>query len=354
MKIAIDITPLTDMRVLGHRIRGTGFYIKNLKSSLLQYFPKNDYTFFSRGDFLNRDIDIIHYPYFEPFFLTLPFRRKYKTVVTVHDLTPFVFPEYFKIGMKGNIKWLLQKRALKRADAIITDSKSSKKDIVKYTGITEDRITVVYLSAGEEFKQVENSKLKIESLKKKYNLPNKFALYVGDVTWNKNLPRFVKAVKKTNVPLVMVGKALISYNFDRNNSWNQDLEFVQKLVNNDPQFILPGFVNQEDLVYLYNMATVFVMPSLYEGFGLPILEAMRCGCPVVTTKEGSLAEVGGDAVLYVDAYSGDSIAEGINRVWSSASLRKELIEKGRKQAALFSWQSTAKKTIEVYEKVNQK
>lgn len=351
MNIALDVSPLEEKLVLGHRVRGTGFYIKNLKSSLLQYFPKNNYTFFSRGDSLPEDVDIVHYPYFEPFFLTLPSKKVNRTIVTVHDLTPFVFPDYFKIGVKGRIKWLLQKRALKNADAIITDSQSSKNDVIKYTGIPESKISVVYLAAGEEFKRVEISKLKVESLRKKYNLPEKFTLYVGDVTWNKNLPRLVNAIKKTDIPLVMVGKALTIKNFNRTNSWNQDLGTVQEQVMGDKRFVLPGFVKEEDLKYLYSMATVFVMPSLYEGFGLPILEAMGCGCPVVTSRRGSLGEVAGDAAYYIDPENIENIAKGIKDVFSNKKLRMNLIEKGIQQAKRFSWQKTALETVKVYEKI---
>ena len=354
MNIAVDISPLTSKKVIGHRVRGTGFYIENLQKSLIQYFPENNYTFFSRGEFLLNAIDIVHYPYFEPFFLTLPFRKKFRTVVTVHDLTPFVFPKDFPTGVKGRIKWLLQRNNLRNADAIIADSESSKKDIITYTGIQESKITVVYLAAGEEFKRIMNEELRINNLRNKYNLPEKFALYVGDVTWNKNLPRLIKAVKKTNIPLVMVGKALLQKEFDKENAWNQDLITIQGLIKSDKRIITVGFVSTEELVLLYNTATVFVIPSLYEGFGLPILEAMQCGCPVVTTKEGSLKEIAGDAAFFVDAYNIGSIASGIERVIEDKRLQRELSEKGLIQAKKFSWEETARKTMQVYKKIYEK
>lgn len=354
MRIAIDISPLTGKQVLGHRVRGTGFYLENLKKSLLEYFSQNEYIFFSRGESLPKDIDIVHYPYFEPFFPTLPFNKVGKMIVTVHDLTPFVFPKYFSPGIKGTFMWLLQKRALRMADAIITDSNSSKKDIHKFTGIPNEKITVVYLAAGEEFKKLKMSESEIKGLRKKYNLPKKFALYVGDVTWNKNLPRLTHAIKQTNIPLVMVGKALVSRDFDGTNAWNQDLSMIQKLVKNDKQFILLGFVSKDELVSLYNMATVFIMPSLYEGFGLPVLEAMQCGCPVVTTREGSLPEVGGDGAFYVDAYNIDSIANGLTEVFFDKSLQSKLSQNGLKQARLFSWEKTTAQTVDVYEALSRK
>ena len=156
MNIAIEISPIKKNNLLQHRVRGTGFYIKNLKSALLKYFPENKYIFSTRGEKLPNNIDLVHYPYFEPFSLTLPLYSKYKTLVTVHDLTPLVFPQYFPIGVKGNLKWQIQRQSLKRVDTIITDSISSKSDILKFTGISSSRIHVVYLAAGEEFKKIQS------------------------------------------------------------------------------------------------------------------------------------------------------------------------------------------------------
>src|SRR3990167_1319467 len=118
MKIAIDMSPLKSGHYLQHRVRGTGFYLQNLQASLEKYYPENKYVYFNRGDSLEGDIDVVHYPYFEPFFLTLPLFSKNKTVVTVHDLTPFVFKKNFPVGIKGKIKWQIQKFSLKSAYAI--------------------------------------------------------------------------------------------------------------------------------------------------------------------------------------------------------------------------------------------
>ena len=351
MKIAIDISPLQT----GHKVRGAGFYLENLKRALVKYYPQNEYKFFTRGENLPEDVDLVHFPYFEPFFLALPIYKKYLTAVTVHDLTPIVFKKHFPRGIKGEIKWQMQRYALKKANAIITDSECSKKDIVKRVGVSADKVSVIYLAAGEEFKVLDH-RSSILDLRAKYKLPDKFVLYVGDVTWNKNLPRLVEAVKSINVPLVMVGKALVSEDFDRNNPWNKDLVKVQDMISNQQsaisnQIIRLGFVPTEDLAAIYNLATVFAMPSLYEGFGLPILEAMNSGCPVVTTKLGSLEEVAGDSALYVDAYSKENIAEGIKKVFKDEDLQKELSRKGLKRAEEFSWKKTAEETLEVYRKV---
>ncbi|OGH06537.1 MAG: hypothetical protein A2W22_05240 [Candidatus Levybacteria bacterium RBG_16_35_11] len=348
MKIGIDISPLKTGHFLQHRVRGTGFYLEHLKASLQKYYPKNEYNFFTRSEKLPNDLDLIHIPYFEPFFITLPI-KKIKTVVTVHDLTPLVFPKQFPSGIKGKVKWQIQKTRLKKADYIITDSQSSKEDIIKFTGISENRISVVYLAAGEEFKKLEVGNWKLKT-KNKYDLPDQFGLYVGDVTWNKNLPKIIQAFENLNLPLVLVGKAIKDEEFDMSNPWNRDLLEVRSLVKEGKNIKALGFVPTDDLIFLYNLATVFVMPSFYEGFGLPILEAMSCGCPVITSKEGSLKEIAGDAALFVDPYNQKEIEEAVIRVFNEEKLRKELSEKGLKQAKNFSWENTAKKTIEAYMK----
>ena len=351
MNIAIDISPLKNGHYLQHRVRGTGFYLQNLKSSLEKYYPENKYVYFNRGDSLDEDIDVVHYPYFEPFFLTLPVFSKNKKIVTVHDLTPLVFPEHFRAGLKGSLKWQLQKLALKNANAIVTDSESSKRDVIKYIGINSEKIKVVYLAAGEEFKRINDKGLMIKEIRKKYGLPEKFILYVGDATWNKNLPRLIEVASKISVPLVMVGKALIDRNIDTKNPWNKDLVKVQEEASQNKNVLRLGFVSSEDLVALYNLATLFIMPSIYEGFGLPVLEAMGCGCPVVTSRGGSLAEVVGEAGRYIDPYDVDCIAKGISEVFNDPSLQKELSQKGIIQSRKFTWRKTADETMGVYESV---
>ena len=350
MNIAVDISPINSSKENNHKVRGVGKYITLLSDNLEKYDKKNSYTFFSRGNKLKNNIDVIHYPYFEPFFLTLPLFKKTKTVVTVHDLTPLVLTDDFPKGVKGFIKWQIQKFALKNADAIITDSQASKKDIIKIVGVLPHKVSVVYLSAGEEFKIINNSELIIQNLRKKYNLPKRFGLYVGDVTPNKNLPRIVTAIQQVKIPLVMVGRAIVS-DFDKKNPWNRDLAAISSKTENNPLFIKTGFVSSSDLTSLYNLAEFLIMPSLYEGFGLPILEAMTCGCPVITTKKGSFTEVAGDAVFYVDAYSTESIAKGIEEVFTNKKLQDELSKKGIIQSKKFTLKKTVNETIRVYKSV---
>lgn len=345
MKVAIDISPLNS----AHKVRGTGSYLNSLRESLLLERPEKDFVFFTSEEKIPKDIDVIHYPYFEPFFLTLPLKKRAKTVVTVHDLTPIVFRKEFPVGIKGALKWKLQKKSLRRSNAIITDSNSSKKDIEGILGCDSDKIHVVYLAASSIFKPLGDSVKK--QIIKKYNLPEKFVLYVGDVTWNKNLPRLIEAINQTGEYLVIAGKAFNNKDYDHSNPWNKDLVKAQKLADKNKRIISLGFVSNEDLVGLYNAATIFVMPSLYEGFGLPVLEAMQCGCPVITSSKGSLGEVGGEAVYYIDPYETDSIKNAIVELDLDGNKRKVLSERGLAQAKKFSWEKTARETMEVYEKL---
>ncbi|MBI3887732.1 glycosyltransferase [Candidatus Microgenomates bacterium] len=151
MKVAIDISPLTT----GHKVRGVGFYLQHLKDALITYFPQDAYIFFTRLEEIPQDVDLVHYPYFDPFFVTLPLWEKHKRVVTVHDLTPIVFPDHFPAGIKGNLSWQIQKFNLRKSDVIITDSDSSTKDVAKFTGIATSKITTVHLAAGEEFHKMD-------------------------------------------------------------------------------------------------------------------------------------------------------------------------------------------------------
>lgn len=346
MKIAIDVSPLSDK----NNIRGVGFYLKHLKNALEKYFPDNSYSYFERSENIPNSVDVVHFPYFEPFFLTLSFFNKKKTIVTVHDLTPLVLSSLFPVGIKGMLKWHVQRLALKNVAAIITDSESSKKDISRLVGIPKSKIHNVYLAAGEHFRTIEDKKI-LKKVKDIYHLPDKFAFYVGDITPNKNVPRIIHAALIAKIPLVLVGKSLTDTSLV-DNPWLSDLKNVRNLAMENPKQIrLLGFVPDEELVALYNLSSVFVMPSLYEGFGLPILEAMSCGCPVVTSDRGSLPEVAGNAALVVDAEDEESIAEGIKKIVEDTKFAKTLREKGLAQAKKFSWKKTAEETMKVYEKV---
>ncbi len=349
MKIALDISPLSS----GHSVRGSGFYVRHLQEALLSHFPQEKYSFFNGKSETPSEYDIFHIPYFDPFFTTLGSRISKKTVVTIHDLIPLVFPQHFPAGLKGNLIWFLQRNKLKHIAAIITDSVSSKKDIMRLVGVPEEFVHVIPLAAGTMFNGKNITEHARKSLREKYHLPEQFALYVGDATWNKNLPRLISAVKKKEIPLVMVGKALTEKVVDLGNVWNKDLLTAQLETEGVPFIQKLGFVSTEELVSLYKEASVLVMPSLYEGFGLPVLEAMSSGCPVITTKRGSLPEVAEDACFYVDAEDEQSIGKGIETILADTSLQKKLSLHGLEQSKKFSWEKTAQETMSLYNNLHK-
>ena len=345
MRIAIDVSPVSKSSTSAHKVRGVGSYINLLINNLPRYDKKNEYVFVEDDQF--PEVDLIHYPYFDPFFITLPNVFQVKTVVTVHDLTPLVFPEHFPSGFRGKLKWFTQRSRLKKVDLIITDSDCSKKDVENIVGISKERIQTVYLAAGEQFGDIKSENLKLKT-RKKFSLPEKFLLYVGDATWNKNLPQLIDAVKKTKYKLVLVGKVW-SDESSNLHPWNKDLHLVRSEIKDNDQFLSLGFVSDEDLVAIYNLASVLVMPSIYEGFGLPVLEAMKSGCPVICSRGGSLPEVAGDAAVYIGGLNSDNILPVINNVMQDTSLKEKMSRLGFAQARKFTIEKSMNNLIRAYE-----
>src|SRR3989344_1899588 len=176
MKIAIDVSPLKSSEKKAHSVRGVGSYVLQLSSSLQANFPQHQYLPFSSSSEIPSDVDLIHFTYFDPFFINLPLIKKKKYVVTVHDMIPLLFPNDFPVGKMGRLRWKLQKKLLQRADHIITVSKSSREDIIKITNLAIDKVSVVYNGVSEIFGQSTDKK-KLELVKNKYKLPERFALY---------------------------------------------------------------------------------------------------------------------------------------------------------------------------------
>ena len=363
MKVAIDLTPLYS----AHQFRGIGFYTKRLVEAMEKIAPKKgiELEFVKSTDkLLFVGADVIHFPYFSPFFLTLPGKKLAKSVVTIHDLIPIKYLEHYPPGIKGRLRWEIQKRRLKKVEAIITDSEYWREEISKLANYPKEKVFVVPLAAGKEFRKFPAHQP--SSIKRKYNLPDNFVLYVGDVNWHKNVEGLIEAFAKfkiqnpksknlttskipsewtiENLKLVLVGKAFEDKNLKETNSIIQLIKEFN-LIN---QTKILGYVPTEDLVVIYNLATVFCLPSFSEGFGLPVLEAMACGCPVVAGKTSSLPEICGEAAVLVNPYDVNEIAKGISKAIEN---KEKLVKKGIRQAGEFSWEKTANFTLEVYEKV---
>lgn len=329
--------------------RGVGVYIQNL----LPYLKKSKkIEVIELANNKPNKFDIVHYPYFRPFQKTLSFFKSTPRAVTVHDLIPLKFPQHFPKGIKGSLIWMWQKRCLKKSNLILTDSKASKKDIINILKINPKKVKVTYLSASKDFKPLPQPQVK--KLLKKYNLPQKFVLYVGDFNWNKNVVNLTQACISLNLPLVLPGSTAIRSKYNTSHPENQMLFNFQKLAQKHPNLIKTlGQVSQKELVALYNQAFVYCQPSYYEGFGLPVLEAMQSGCPVVCSKSSSLPEVAGKAAIYIKKpFSDKEIKTALKKVLKmTQSKRDQLIKKGLKQAQKFSWKKTAQQTIKYYEEV---
>jgi glycosyltransferase involved in cell wall biosynthesis len=358
-KFAIDIGPITS----GHAIRGVGFYTKNLIEALGSNVGQVDAN---KADL--SQYSLIHITHFNPFVDTFPKTLNIPYVVTIHDLIPLIYPKHYPPGLRGKLKLMFQRSKAKKASAILTDSEASKKDIIRFLDIDPEKVHVVYLAPQGNLKTVSPEKAK--EIKKKYDLPDDFVLYIGDVNYNKNIPNLVRACKLAGLPLVIVGKQAgeVELLGEDLTMINGPMDWLRYIVgrphpelahyknifsafkkNNNVKRL--GFLSVEELSAVGQMASVYCQPSLYEGFGLPVLEAFSMKIPVVASRTQALVEVGGDACLYVDPKDYKDMAEGIKKVFNDKKLQKELIEKGAKRLKNFSWNKTAKETFDVYKMV---
>ena len=275
--------------------------------------------------------------------LLLPLRNT-PTVLTVHDLVYRLFPAYHK---RLNY-WFLNAAMplfVRRASALITVSESSKRDLVRLYSVPADKVTVVYEGASSVFRPA--SMEQITTARQRYGLPERYLITLGTIEPRKNLIRLVSALRRLRqqdpgLALVVVGRTGWLY---------QDL--IQQLEElNDPHAVLlPGYIPDEDLPAVLGGAMALVLASLYEGFGLPILEAMGCGTPVVCSNVSSMPELGGEAARYFDPQDTGQMAEVIASVLRDGDLRAEMHERGLQQAARFSWQRAARETMDVYKRV---
>lgn len=341
MRVSIDLSNLHPL----NKQRAIGFYADNLIEALKKYTNCEVVVLANRKE----RVDIIHFPFFDLFRATLPIKKIAPSVVTIHDVIPLVFPENFPSGFKGKINFYRQKLALKNVNAIITDSLSSKKDITTFLHIDSSKIYPIYLAPSAIFKVINDQKI-LEGIRKKYNLPKEFAIFTGNINWNKNLNNLARASIESGTNLVLTGAGFEN----KNNLDHPELKSYSEFLKNFAQHHLihmVGFVPQQDLVIIMNMASALLFPSFYEGFGLPILEAQACGTPVITSNVSSMPEVAGKAALFVDPENTYEIIQAINELKKNPKLRDDLKKGGLENIKKFSWKKTALKTLEVYQEV---
>lgn len=336
IKLFFDDKPLK----MGHAVRGVGYYTKNLLEQLVK---SREITLVET----EAQADLVHLPYFDLFFHTLKVGKK-PTIVTIFDTIPLIYPEAYPPGLKGKLNLLRQKFELKKISAVITISETSKKDVVRFLGVPEGKIYPIHLAPNSRYRKLEGGRWKAD-IQKKYLLPKRFVLYVGDVNYNKNLLALTDACKGLDVGLVIVGRqaALDFGELETTHKENEPLVRLLGKYGKDSEIIRLGYVPQEDLIKIYNLATIYCQPSLYEGFGLPILEAFACGTPVVATKNQAHVEIADDACLF-SGFSAVEFEGTIGRILKDEKMRARLIKRGCEVLNKYSWLATAKETIEIY------
>ena len=286
--------------------------------------------------YLYRKPDIFFTPtHYAPRFSPIP------TTISIMDISYIFYPELFlKKDLYQLTNWT--KYSVAKAKAIFTISTSSNDDIIKTYSVDENNVHVTYPGI-KQVSGIKNKVLSMEDLSKKFGVKGNYILFVGTLQPRKNIERLVEAfsmLSKSDLSLVIVGKKGWQY---------EDILRSPKRYGVEDRVKFLDFVEDDDLPSLYKNAACFVLPSLYEGFGLPVLEAMKYGCPVLISNVSSLPEAGGDAALYFDPTDSEDIARQIKRVLTDDKLRNAMIEKGKAQVKKFSWEKTAKETLRVLE-----
>jgi glycosyltransferase involved in cell wall biosynthesis len=367
MRIAIDARKLRDF--------GIGTYIRNLLSELSRLDQKTEYVVIcrpadmeARGSLaanfrmvpetapaysiseqiripacLTRErADLLHEPHY-----VLPAATPCRSVVTIHDCIHLMFPQYLPnrlayVYAKG-VMWT----ATRKATRILTVSEASKRDILRFFDIPPEKVLVIYNAIDARFLGPADHE-RMDLVRQRYQLDHPFVLYVGNIKRHKNVERLIDAFGRARVGgpddlrLIIIGDEISKHPALRQAVHKHRLDKHVRFL---------GFQPHETLAAFYRLARAFVFPSLYEGFGLPPLEAMACGTPVVTSNVSSLPEVAGDAALLVDPYDADAIADGIRRAVTDESLRADLIARGLARARTFSWSQSVAKIHRIYMEV---
>lgn len=354
---------------------GIGTYTKQIVRHILEIDDSNSYYLFWSGreyEFLNKyknarvsissrkhhrfweqyyipdilkrqNVDIYHVPQNG---IGLPEVKNSLYLVTVHDLIPYIMPE--TVGRGYLTKFISQMpQIISSVDGIITVSEWSKKDIMRIFDVPEDKITVTYLAADDMFKPVDRT-IAADFIREKYELGSDIILYLGGFSPRKN-------VKSILVAFSMIYKNLSKdYKVVIIGSSRDDHQFLNKLAQSlgiGDKIIFTGFVPYDDLPCFYNASDLFVYPSLYEGFGLPVLEAMCCGTPVITSNVSSIPEVAGDAALLINPFDTEELAKAMEKVLEDNNVKADLISRGFERISNFNWKKTAFETLKFYENI---
>jgi len=356
MKIGIDV-----QTTLGQKT-GFGFYVNNLVKNLKKIDKKNKYSFFKPDTTrdlsapkrfiwdqfeivkkaMREKVDILHQPTF-----SAPILYNKKVIVTCHDLIALLYGKDIPFWSRQFFgRWM--PFSYKKATKIICISENTKKDLIKLLKIKPEKIKVIHLAAADEFRPISDTK-KIEEVKKKYKINGKYFLHIGTLNPRKNLEFLIKVFNEiiksfSEYKLVITGKK--GWYFEGLFNLVKDLKLSDKVV-------FTGYIEDQDAPYLYNGSELFLFPSFYEGFGLPPLEAMSCGIPVISSNTSSMPEVVADAGILLSPTDQDAWVKSAFAILNNSDLREILSKKGLEQAKNFSWKKCAQETLKVYEEVNE-
>ena len=364
-----------DARLVYYSQAGIGQYILHLVNSLAEIDRENEYVLLqSRKDettileqpnfrrvslwtpshhrleryalnveLMRLGLDVLHSPDFIP-----PHRPSCRSVITVHDLAFLLYPHFLtkeSARYYGHID-----EAVRWTDHIIAVSQSTRRDTIQHLGVPEDKITVVHEAANPIFRPIDRQEAR-DQVRDRHGVDAPFVLFVSTIEPRKNVPTLLRAMwqliecYKEEVHLVLAG----------GKGWLfEDAFAVVDELDLDGRVHFVGRVTSEELLSLYNAAELLAHPAFYEGFGLPPLEAMACGLPVIASNVASLPEVVGDAGLLIDPHDIDELTVAMWRILNDPDLRQELIDKGQRQAARFSWERAARETLEIYQMAFQK
>ena len=369
MRIGIDARKLRDF--------GIGTYIRNLLRQLGRLDTQTDFVVLCRPEdravvaaigenFRAVAASAGNYSLAEQIAIPLALRREGVTlfhaphyvlpplvhcpsVVTIHDCIHLMFPQYLPNRTALAYARTSLRLAARRATRVLTVSESSKRDILRFVDTDPGKVDVIYNAYDERF-GVAPPEEDVESVRERYQLHDPFVLYAGNVKPHKNLERLIEAFHLVRqrghdrLKLVLIGDQISKYAALRRAVHRYQLHKYVRFV---------GYLPEDTLAVMYRLASVFAFPSLYEGFGFPPLEAMACGCPVVSSNSSSLPEVVGSAGLLVEPTDEEALCDGLLRSLADSEVRKNLAQRGPAQAARFTWPAAARKLLEEYEQVSQ-
>ncbi len=330
-----DITPDTDLQPLASNIqRPRSDFRKLLFEQSIMPRAASAY-----------EADVLHVPYWAP-----PLRSSVPIVVTIHDIIPLILPQY-RGGALVRVYTQLVSAAARGATVILTDSDASRADIIEQLRVPADRVRTIYLAADPEFTD-HIDPIDTAALRRNYDLPDEYVLYLGGCDARKNVETLLQVytwaqdVLGESYPLVFAGSLP-----ERHDKFFHDPRVIAKQIEVENVVRFIGRVAEEDKVALYQQARAFLYPTLYEGFGLPALESLACGVPVVGSNASSVPEIVGDAGVLVEPTDARAMAGALIAVCTEDPLHDELSERALRQAEKFSWEKCARDTVEAYESV---